>query len=308
MTLVAVLLGTLDSGEPECDAKRNQFSPDGGSDIDALPGDIFVETSAASSTAGIESTHEAINTDLEQAWGPFSYDPELTVIERIDQLYAQGDLPEDELNLILSFIKSASHATGLSDEDIYWLKNDLFSYLRNSGALDPTQLIACLAALAGPENSDLVLRDYALQHLSVHALQYGFEEEAIEIFTQGVQCKEASIAGTSLLAWSRMRESPIETERLDALVETAANVLDDDTYSEASRASALQVIARNDGVLASDQARSILEQDAAHSMLLVSAISALQPESNENKVLLQRFKRHADPRVARASLIALNKK
>ncbi|MDP0494656.1 MAG: hypothetical protein Q7Q73_00480 [Verrucomicrobiota bacterium JB024] len=233
---------------------------------------------------------------------------DLTVPERLNNLH-QLVLSSDEIDQLYSFLADDGNFTGLSEERLMWLKNDIMTYLRDHDESDERYLNALSSLFLEPDQN-IVIRDYALQHLSVWAEQGDGAEKVIPLLWKGSQETDGTIAGTSLLALERLDRAGLFQDPDEDIAEMAFAVVSDPSFSTASRASALQVLSRFNAQSAQLRAVEILQASSPQdAMLQVSAIGVLKNAGTDSEYqqLLSDFMTHPDTRIRRAANLALKK-
>ena len=95
------------------------------------------------------------------------FDPAVKFALRLQWVHALGkDLPPDEVGTLLDYVRQASGNDGLSSEEREALKNDVILALRDQHT-PPAGLTPTLVSLYQDPAQDPVMRDYAIQHLSI---------------------------------------------------------------------------------------------------------------------------------------------
>ena len=126
-----------------------------------------------------------------------------------------------------------------------WLRNDLLDKLTAQAAL-PKDLVQLLVAIYQDPAQDMVMRDYAVQHMRPAYSHAGTEEQR-DILQQAlwnaVTETDSSIAGTALLALQDLARDYKEIQP-DMLGEAALNLAGDERCGELSRITAVQVCGR----------------------------------------------------------------
>lgn len=221
---------------------------------------------------------------------------------RLTLLEAKDRLSEVEFETIYAYLGQRENRSGLEDGHWLWLKNDLMTFMRER---DP-QRSRYFEQLEGlfMNNRDAVIRDYALQHLTVLALGGEFEEQVRDVLKQGISVKEKTIAGTSLLGYSRLIDD--DQEDLEWIRTSAQDVVKADGYDAASRATAMQVLAKIDGNAANSIAHKKAVETNTPSMERISAVAVLGCSKNSYHTL-KALTSDSDARVRRAARSALSK-
>lgn len=186
------------------------------------------------------------------------------------------NLSDDDLGALVEFLKHASP----EDKDAWAraLKNAIMDYLCKKNAKGLNKLLSQIY-LNGDE--DLVVRDYALQHLIEYnqAMAQSGDERASdlkqtsEVLWQAVKETDSSLAGTALMGLSRLSDISPSIDR-QQVAETALLLVEDDQTGELTRTTALQVCAQM-GVTNALPAIWQIAQTGETLPLQVSAIAAL---------------------------------
>jgi hypothetical protein len=229
-------------------------------------------------------------------------DDPLDVPTRMSQLKAEGSLSDAEFVAIYNYLDQEENVSGLDDAHWLWLKNDLMTYMRDHDT-DRGRYLEELEGLFA-NHTDSVIRDYALQHLTVMALGGEYEIDVRDVLKQGAAVKEGTIAGTALLGYSRLISE--QQENVDWLRSAAEDVAGSGDHDSASRASALQVLAKLDEGVADTLASEKALEVTSPAMERVSAVAVLG-RSRENFDTLKLLASDADPRVRRAARSAISK-
>lgn len=226
----------------------------------------------------------------------------LDVSTRLSLLEVKDRLSEAEFEAIYTYLGQDENRSGLDDGHWLWLKNDLMTLMRDRDA-NRNRYFAQLENLF-VNNGDSVVRNYALQHLTVLALGGEFEESVRGILKQGASVKEGTIAGTALLGYSRLVEE--SGNDFEWIRSASHKVASENDYESASRASAMQVLAKIDRNAADAIAQEIVVEASVPSMERISAVAVLG-RSKENFSTLKVLASDTDPRVRRAARSAISK-
>lgn len=228
-------------------------------------------------------------------------DPGLSVLQRISALQALGVLAEEEMASIYQFLAWSENYTELSDGEWLWLKNDLMTHTRHH---DPNRQrhLEQLAGLFRNVETDIVIRDYALQHLTALALGEEMPSAVAAVLEEAFAEKQDTLAGTALLG--RMRIAEQQAEDPSAIAASALAIAVDASYDYRSRLTALQAGARYDSEAAAAIAAKLVSNESAHAMERISAIGVLAMNP-QHLPLLQMQADDPDPRVRRAASIAI---
>ena len=202
-----------------------------------------------------------------------------------------ADLEENEVETILAFLHSGRVPAGLSEGEWYWLVDELFTALR-AGTGSPQKLTGQLAELFADTALDLVVRDYALQHLGHLGGEGGDLETIRAAAATGLEETATPIAGTALLVLHNdPGGSAVEGDRTAAAAPNGPNdtgapaqtrdpgllalgLLGNEQASVASKVTAFQVAARHKAAGTRSAAVAALGGDAPL-LLRFAAVAAL---------------------------------
>jgi hypothetical protein len=227
--------------------------------------------------------------------------------ERVARIHALKDLTAQEVQAIYGYLLSPSSAASERRQEENWLRNDLMDKLTSQAAL-PKDLVQVLVAIFQDPAQDVVMRDYAVQHMRPTYVQAGPEQRDIlqQALWYALTETDSSIAGTALLALQDLARDYKEIAP-DRLGEAALNLAGDERCGELSRITAVQVCGR----LGLQQAGPLLlqlAQNAASVPLQIASIAALGDVGDETaRSYLQQRAGQADPRLQPALQTALNK-
>jgi hypothetical protein len=234
---------------------------------------------------------------------------DVDIAARIAALRATGNqLTPDDQAALLSFLETTGPVPGLNLESTRWLKNDVMSLLAAQQQPSPKLAETLLRVYRDP-NQDVVLRDYAVQHLGEWLRR---EPEALrraEIETtlwDAVNGREGAIGGTALIALSRLAESGrMEPASRERLAGAALGLAQEGEVSAAVRATALQICARQTLSAALPLARQLAATEGDLSLRL-SAVAALGRLGGTNDLdLLAQMAAGPEPRLQPAATAAL---
>lgn len=172
------------------------------------------------------------------------------------------------------------HGLGNAPISVRVLKNDMMALLCRQTYLPPEltdQLIFIYRDLA----QDIVIRDYALQHLGELYGRIDNPEEkqrVKDVFWDAVEHSDSSLAGTGLLALQRMVSTKI-TEDYDRLTQAAVNIIGDKNAALINRITALNlgVVGQSPAVQAI--AADILRNQSAEECLRMAAQAVIRLNS-----------------------------
>ena len=227
--------------------------------------------------------------------------------ERVAQIHALKDLTAQELQALYGYLLSPSSAASERRQEENWLRNDLMDKLTSQAAL-PKDLVQVLVAVYQDSVQDVVMRDYAVQHMRPAYAQAPPEERTVlqQALWNAVAETDGSIAGTALLALHDLARDFKEIDP-DTLGEAALSLAGDGRCGELSRITAVQVCGR----LGLKQAAPLLTQlvqDAPTVSLQIASIAALGDVGDPAaRTYLQQLAGQAEPRLRPALQTALNK-
>ena len=145
----------------------------------------------------------------------------------------------------LDFLTESRRPTGMSLEAWRAEKNALMDVL-SSRRQPPAELARILIAVSGDPEQDVVVRDYALQHMvSIYSSAVSDRGRMQEALFRALDEKRSSLPGTALLALNRLvRDYPdVDGDRLEA---RALALAGDEDCGVMGRATAFQVCAALD--------------------------------------------------------------
>lgn len=192
-------------------------------------------------------------------------------VAAIREAAAEG-LDAKEIQAAYTFIAESSEE--LSGENYHWMADEVLIALRNQEQL-PADIETRLAAIATDPGQDLVIRDYALQHLG-HLHQEGGGDSAIIEATlwQAASNPQGDLAGTALIALATAASdgrlpNPAELPKI------AKTLATDPTYSVATRSTALSLLGEHGGEEALPTLQAVSQDTSAPTLLRLGALSAL---------------------------------
>ena len=169
-----------------------------------------------------------------------------------------------------------------------------------------------LIAVINDESADTLWRSYCLQKIPLglrhNAINEDLAEVATELLMELASDDTTSFAGTALLGLYRLRNThEIDRERVIAKCQ---EVVTDDRFSTANKATALQVAILFGDIAMLDHARELIraESQFTEPQLRVSAIASIglagQPV---DRALLKPFTTHSEMRLRNASRAAIKR-
>lgn len=206
-----------------------------------------------------------------------------TVEEKIRHLREMRDnLSSGETEALASFLELGQLPQGMPVGRYRWLVDEMMTTLRNSGDVyvDVTEL---LTSVYKNKNQDVVVRDYALQHLG-HYREKSHDSTVIEkTLLNATRAKEGSLAGTALLALARTSDEKSYAPTLE-LEKRALSIASNVEMSLSSRVTALQIAAKN-GLAGVDKlVVEIAQNEHQPDMLRIAALGIIRQKGN-NKLL-----------------------
>ena len=225
------------------------------------------------------------------------------------------DLKHEELNALYAFLQERHLEDDGQSGHAY--KNELMEALI-SQTVPATDLCEFLGKLYHDQDQNVVIRDYALQHVAAlyERLQEPLPWPIAELQTQRKTLQgllweattetDSSIAGTALLALNRLSESDNSLDR-QRIGQTALTLAQDTNAGELARVTALQVCARQEVKEALPLLVQTIEKEADTS-LRISAIGALGLLGGQAEIeFLQQIGEGDDSRLKPAVTLALRR-
>jgi len=228
--------------------------------------------------------------------------------ERVKTLRAlPPNLTVDEIHSFYTFLSAPAQVGSDNREYENWLRNGIMDKLVQAPAL-PAGLPQLLLSIYQDPAQDIVMRDYAVQHIVPVYPHASTEEKGTlqQMLWQATEETGSSIAGTALLALHDLAQDRGELDP-NKIGGTALKVAGDDRYGELSRITALQICGRM-GVTQAEPLILGLTQNAGSVPLQISAIAALGDIGNEkSRNHLRQLALQAEPRLMPALASALKK-
>jgi hypothetical protein len=226
---------------------------------------------------------------------------------------APKDLSRPEVEALLGFLLEKHPEDDTQRGHV--LKSDLMDALCAQPNLQP-DLTKVLAELYHDHDQNVVIRDYAVQHLALldERLTEGVSWSSSEIETQRQLIEtllweasgesDSSIGGTALLALMRSLKTNDQPSQ-ERLASTALRLANNPAISPLARISAIQVCAQIQVHAALPHLCRTAEQDPNFTVR-ISAIGALGQIGNANTVeVLKKIAREQNPRLDAAVTVAL---
>lgn len=269
----------------------------------AMPARLTTGASAQALAASIEAP-EGID-DIAASSAPASLAPEVAVAIDRAAGYRQRHLaiqnlspslsPQDLAALIV-FLQEGQPLEHLAAAGERALANDILNLLRNQEPPIPN-LAEILTEIFVNEELDVVIRDYAVQHLGAWHPKAPAQDHPfiIDALMAALDQTDSSIAGTSLLALRQLAESDGAMDR-HVLAKRAADLARDPEVSQLSRITALQVAADLGSEVLVPLASAIVLDHKNPYPLRLSGIAALKHVGgSEADSILSDLKRREDP-------------
>ena len=212
------------------------------------------------------------------------------VADQLKAIHSMGDdIGTEEVGRLYAFLKSRGEEAGYKPPGLYALKNEAMNVLRKQSP-PPGRLADVLIGVFDDSNQDLVVRDYAIQHLVAWCDWGAGADSADKSRSRETLLKASSeksaIAGTALLGWHRLSavDSAFGREWIE---EFALKFARSNETMSAVRIAALQICAERNlnDVLAEAE---LLARTSTDIGLRVSAIAALGRLGNETHASLLR--------------------
>ncbi len=254
------------------------------------------------------TAHSAPDTIPESVRSIVAAVPALPFAERVKTVRAlSANLTAQEVHAFYEYLLAPAASGGENRPNENWLRNGIMDKLAEQRAL-PAGLVQALVAIYQDPAQDIVMRDYAVQHMTPVYARASAEEKTTlqQTLWQAAEETDSSIAGTALLALRDLAQDHREFEP-DKLGEVALRLAGDERSGELSRITALQICGR----LGLNQAAPLLLQLAQQGgsvPLQISAIAALGDVGNdEARNYLRQLAAQPEPRLRPALETALKK-
>ena len=210
------------------------------------------------------------------------------------------DLSLDEMKDIFAFLRS-------NKERVPALKNEMLNALRAQKE-PPPGLARLLMDIYRDREQDPVMRDYALQHMTLFYSKAALDDKARmqQVFWQGLGEKDGSIAGTALLSLNFLSQNTPAFDK-EKFKHEALSLAKDENAGEMARITALQVCGRNGIYDALPLARKLAKKSPSVP-LRISAIAALGDLGGpESRPFLKGLAEGPDERLKPAAQSALKR-
>ena len=234
--------------------------------------------------------------------------PAATFAERVKRVHElPRNLSGQDIQAFLAYLAVPAASVPADRPGENWLRNEMMDKLVETPAL-PSGLVRVLVSIYQDPAQDVVMRDYAVQHMGPVYARASAPEQAVLQTTlwQAAEETASSVAGTALLVLSDLAPDYREFER-SKLEEVALRLAGDDHCGELSRITALQVCGRL-GLKEASPVMLQLARSAGSVPLQISAIAALGDVGNEEaRACLRQLAQQPEPRLEPALETALRK-
>jgi hypothetical protein len=229
--------------------------------------------------------------------------------ERVAAVHAIKEaLNSEEIRAFYGYLLAPAHNQDQDDRvQENWLRNEMLDKLVRQPTL-PAGLPDVLVAIYQDQDQDVVMRDYAVQHMTPAYAQAGADEKASlqQALWQAAQETDSSIAGTALLSLNDLAQSSAEFDQ-NQIAQTALKLAGDDQCGELARITAIQICGRM-GVTQALSVALQLAQQAGSVPLRITAIAALGDLGDQNvETFLQQIAAGDEDRLKPAAVSALKR-
>lgn len=233
------------------------------------------------------------------------------------------NLSAAEINALADYLRAPCEANGpgWQAESEYWLRNDIMNKLVEQNTI-PTGLADLLVGIYQDHNQNVVMRDYAVQHLpNAYAEMTSADQTSVrQALWQATGETDSSIAGTALLALLAMTGgtgststttvgAPVPADSTDRaqLTQTVLRLTGDEHCGELSRIAAISMCGRL-GVQDALPVVTQLAQNAPSVPLRIVAIAALGDLGGQPAVtILEQLSQSPETRLRPAVASALQR-
>ena len=194
--------------------------------------------------------------------------------ERVEAVHAiKADLNSEELRAFYGYLLTPARNPDDREQE-NWLRNEMLDKLVTQQK-PPAGMADALVAIYQDKDQDVVMRDYAIQHMNpAYAQANTDEKESLrQALWQATDETDGSIAGTALLALNDLSQNNTEFEK-NKITEVALKLAGNEQCGELARITAVQICGRADATQAVPQVLE-LAQSAGSIPLRISAIAAL---------------------------------
>jgi hypothetical protein len=231
-----------------------------------------------------------------------------TFTERVKAVHAlNAELTAEEAQAFHAYLLMPAQSGPETRQEENWLRNVMMDKLAEQPNA-PTNFARVLVSIFQDKEQDVVMRDYAVQHMTPIYERTTAEEKTLlrQTLWQAVEETGSSIAGTALLALGDLAQDQPEIEK-NKLAEAALKMAGDQQCGELSRVTAVQVCGRM-GMSEAAPVALELAQNAGSIPLQIAAIAALGDMGDQQaRAYLQQINADSEPRLKPAIETALKK-
>jgi hypothetical protein len=201
--------------------------------------------------------------------------PGRSFADRVKILRARtANLTDDEIKALYSYLLAPANSSDESRSGENWLRNVMLDRLTQQPEL-PAGLPVVLMSIYQDPQQDVVIRDYAIQHINPAYDRANTDDKAAlnQTLWQAAGETDSSIAGTALLALNDLAQGNPELDQ-NQIAQTALKLAGNDSCGELVRITAVQLC----GQMGVSQAAELIQQlarQAGSIPLRISAIAAL---------------------------------
>ncbi|HMP90395.1 MAG TPA: hypothetical protein PJ991_09345 [Kiritimatiellia bacterium] len=192
-------------------------------------------------------------------------------------------LSPDDRDALYAFLLDKDRVPHLNSVQRRVLVNDVMKTLRLQQD-DTLALSEVFSAVYADQAEDVVIRDYALQHLGSWLERPVYDEAGVFVLWQAVQERESTLAGTAILSLMRVARVHPYVD-LAAVADAAERMAGDPRIATASRITALSLSAELGGTGVLSTARGIA-RDSRIVGLQAAAVSLVGKLGNRNDLPL----------------------
>jgi len=230
----------------------------------------------------------------------------LTASQRVANLESLGSSPlsEEERKSAYDYLADTPAIAGVSTASQHWIVDELITALRGNGA-DNKELTSRLAEVYH-KNDDMVIRDYALQHLG-HIRNEGGDIQLIDsTLMAATNEQQGTLAGTAILALNA--QSKNDATLTATTQQKALSIVGNSGYDIRSRISALQVAGQHGSQDILPKAIEIATNATQPVPLRMASIATLADlRAIDQQPVLLKLSQSSDHRLRTAAKAALQK-
>ena len=229
-------------------------------------------------------------------------------VDRVKAIRALNrELTAEECKAFYAYLLAPAHSPAGDRQNENWLRNVMLDKLVEQQVL-PSGLADALVAIYRDPEQDVVMRDYAIQHITPMYDRASTEEKATlsQALWQATGETDSSIAGTALLTLNDLAQNNTEFEK-DKIAEAALKLTGNKQCGDLSRITAVQICGRM-GVTQAAPLVLELAQGAGSIPLRITAIAALGDLGDQSvETFLQGIAAGSDDRLKPAAESALKR-